>query len=214
MTTSIEHLIPALDSRGPQPAIVSYGPDGRTELSGRVLANWLIKNVNFLRDELMLEPEALMVIDMPPHWKRTVFTLSGWLIGAHVHVCGPGAQYEGETPDVLVTDNPGSDLATTADDVVVLEAVSLALSYSGELGAMDIDWVQAVRSHSDALTSPIETVSGPSSAEAPTMDRIALESPDTSDASSAIGAWLAGTAVITPTSALSPDRRRSEGLDE
>ena len=214
MTTSMR-IIDALQSRGPHSALVSYGNDGRMELSGHVLANWVIKSVNFMRDELMIEPGARIHIDLAPHWKRTVLHIAAWSIGARV-TCG-GVPNDDDAPmlPLVATSDPLSAWARLGEDVLVLEPVSLSLRYSGQLHDMQIDWVQAVRAHSDALNAALDTYSGPQPAPGFTVQpgaRVLLEDIDGADAPLALAAWLAGASVLAPASRISDAARASEGL--
>ena len=65
-------LLQSLDRMGTTPALVSYAEDGRTELSGRVLANWIIKSINFFANELLVDEGFTLVLDLPPLFKRSV----------------------------------------------------------------------------------------------------------------------------------------------
>lgn len=187
-------VLSALESRGPRPAFTCFSADGRTELSGHVLANWLIKNVNLLRDELLVEAGAHLVVQLPAHWKRTVMVLSGYLAGLEVTVHEPGENVEAD-PDIVATDTPGSALAERADDVLALEPVSLALTFSGELGPMDLDWLQSVRSHPDTLTAPLGPWSGPAPAAAAAREDQVLTQIDTRELPLALATWLRGEPV-------------------
>ncbi|MDO5661985.1 MAG: hypothetical protein Q4G40_04750, partial [Brachybacterium sp.] len=84
MTDTGRALLGALTARGPQPALIWYGPEGRTELSGAVLANWLIKSVNHLADEVMLDAGDAVTLQMPAHWKRFVLATAARMLGAEV----------------------------------------------------------------------------------------------------------------------------------
>lgn len=187
-----EQLLRALERTGPHPVLAWYGEAARIELSGHVLANWVIKAIGHLHDEIALEPGELVVIDLPPHWKRLVLALAAWALGAEVRVLerggaagaderaapGPASGREGAPdgramPDgladvrVLVTDRPGSGLAGSADEVLALEPVSLAPRFSGELPPLVHDWLAEVRGSSDRLGVVLPAWSGPSAGAAP-----------------------------------------------
>lgn len=214
-------LLTALEARGSSPALIWYGQDGRTELSGHVLANWLQKNVNFLRDELFAQVGASLAVMMPPHWKRTVMQLSGWLLGMDTQVgnSAGGAAFAADAA-VLATDSPALDGADEAEELVLLDPVSLALRFSSEVPPLAHDWLPAVRGHGDVLNEPVTQWSGP------TQDAVAsaasgvtgpdspmmLEDVSGADAAAAIAQWLAGGCVIAPASALSAADRAGEGV--
>ena len=139
-------LLGALERGGPHPALAWYGEAARIELSGHVLANWVIKSIGHLHDEIALEPGETVVLDLAPHWKRLVLALAAWSLGAEVTVLErPLAAAAAESPRVLVTDRPDSPLAGSADEVLALQSVSLALRYDGALPALAHDWVSEVR---------------------------------------------------------------------
>ncbi|WP_422115085.1 hypothetical protein [Brachybacterium sp. UNK5269] len=58
-------LLGALERSGPNPALAWYGEAARIELSGHVLANWVIKSIGHLHDEIALEPGETVVLDLP-----------------------------------------------------------------------------------------------------------------------------------------------------
>lgn len=165
-------LIHALEVTGPRPAIAWHGNDGRLELSGHVLANWIIKATNHLRDELMLDPGAVVALAMPPHWKRLVIALAAWSVGASVRVLGPDgveghlpaadADQDDQEPAVLVTDRPAE--ALEAEETLAVDPLSLAMRFSGELPPMVHDWVVEVRGHADQPTEALDQWSGPAPA--------------------------------------------------
>lgn len=172
-------LIRALESTGPRPALAWHGHDGRVELSGHVLANWIIKAGNHLRDEVMLEPGGVVALAMPPHWKRLVIALAAWSIGAEVRMLGAGSAGLGADgaeepalgtdidqevePAVLVTDDPAG--SPEAEETLAVDPVSLAMRFSGELPPMVHDWVVEVRGHADEPTDALDLWSGPEPAE-------------------------------------------------
>src|SRR5699024_7548407 len=81
-------LLSALESTGPRPALAWYGEAARIELSGHVVANWVIKAIGHLHDEIALDPDDEVVVDLPPHWKRLTLAVACWALGARVTVLG------------------------------------------------------------------------------------------------------------------------------
>ena len=55
----------------------------RIELSARVLANWVAKAANLLRDDLDAGPGSVVRLDLPPHWRTPLLGLRG-LVGGRV----------------------------------------------------------------------------------------------------------------------------------
>ena len=80
-----------------------------------MLANWVAKAANLLRDDLDVGPGSVVLLDLPPHWRTLYWAFAAWSVGACVEVpdhrttadAGQGAargrRVRG-TPDVVVTD--------------------------------------------------------------------------------------------------------------
>src|SRR5699024_1059627 len=166
-------LVSALESTGPRPALAWYGEAARIELSGHVVANWVIKAIGHLHDEIALDPDDEVVVDLPPYWKRLTLAVAGWALGARCTVLGreAGAAPEplagAEEPRVVITDRPGSPLAETADEVLAVEAVSLAPRFGAELPPLAHDWLVEVRGSSDRLGVALPPGSGPAAEGVP-----------------------------------------------
>lgn len=223
-------LLAALEATGPLPALVWHGEDGRTELSGRVLANWVVKATNHLSDEVALTADDALVLDLPAHWKRLVLALAGWSLGAHVAIAsrrasGPGSDgpvaVTGQT--VVATDDGDGEPAAEADEVLVLEPVALSLRAPGGLPALAHDWAQEVRGAGDALGVAVGPWSGPvprattsAGTSSPGAGDAALlvegdGADEGADAALMIGAWLRGARVVGPAGSVDEASRRAEG---
>jgi len=222
-------LLDPLEALGPLPALAWHGESSRIELSGHVLANWVIKAIGHLHDEVALEVGDVVVLDLPPHWKRLVLALAVWSLGGEVvtlprSLSGrPGhaerdeaaeAVPEGvEDPRVVVTDRPGSALADSADEVLAVQALSLAPRYDGELPPLVRDWVLEVRGSSDRLSVPLPAWSGPVPlATAGSAARLLVEADGLDVVPRLLGAWAAGGGVVGPASAVSDHRAAEEGV--
>lgn len=207
-------LLQELAAAGSVPALVSYAEDGRTELSGRVLANWIIKSINLFANELLVDEGFTLVLDLPPHFKRSVLQIAAWHLGANVFIAG--ADDLPEQIDVLATSRPDTALAEHAEDVLVLEARALSLAFPGEIPPLALDWVQAVRAAGDALEVPLTTFTGPQPVPHRARGdahRVGLEDIDREDAAAAIAAWCERRTVVTPLSRLDVATRAAEGLE-
>ncbi len=207
-------LLESLDRMGTTPALVSYADDGRTELSGRVLANWIIKSINLFGTELLVDEGFTLVLDLPAHFKRSVLHIAAWHLGARVYVVGTGEVPE--NIDILATAREDSPLMERADDVLMLEPRALSLAFPGHIPPLALDWVQAVRSAGDHLEVPLATFSGPAPSprtEWASARRVGLEDIDLGDAAAALAAWTEGRTVLTPLSRLDAATRAAEGLD-
>ncbi|MGY5765932.1 TIGR03089 family protein [Brachybacterium sp. DNPG3] len=226
-------LLEALERTGPRPALAWYGEAARIELSGHVLANWVTKAIGHLDAELALLPGELVVLDVPPHWKRLVLALAAWSLGAEVRIppAGADASAEGaagtgpedEEIRVLATDRPDSSLADDADEVLALDAVSLAPRFSGALPPLVHDWASEVRAHPDALGVPLPAWSGPAPAPVP-ADSDASSAPDARAprllvpddglpvVAETLGALLAGGGIVGPASEVDAAQAADEGV--
>lgn len=222
-------LLDALEALGPTPALAWYGEASRIELSGHVLANWVIKAIGHLHDEVALESGDMVVLDLAPHWKRLVLALAAWSLGGQVVVLprtgaedpSPelpvGALSGGvEEPRVLITDRPDSPLADTADEVLAVQGVSLAPRYDGELPPLVRDWLVEVRGSSDRLGVALPAWSGPTPApgtgEVAAAPRLLVAEDGLASAASVLGAFLAGGGIVGPAAAVGPERADAEGV--
>ena len=123
----IKHL-----AASPRPAVIHYGADGRTELSGRVAVNWATK-VTHLLDSYGVSAPGTIFVDVPVTWRSTVLALGAawaeldWTTDA-------------EDADAILTDQPDEHMAAAAEIFVThQETVDPAL--------VDID--DEVLSHPD-----------------------------------------------------------------
>lgn len=207
-------LLQSLDRMGTTPALVSYAGDGRTELSGRVLANWIIKSINFFANELLVDEGFTLVLDLPPHFKRSVLQIAAWHLGATVSIAG--VDDLPEHIDVLATSHPDTALAERAEDVLVLEARALSLAFPGEIPPLALDWVQAVRAAADDLEVPLGAFTGPSPTPRPdwgSARRVGLVDIDLQEAAEALAAWEEGRTIVAPYAKLDAATRAAEGLE-
>ena len=234
-------LLDPLEALGPLPALAWHGEASRIELSGHVLANWVIKAIGHLHDEVALEPGDVVVLDLPPHWKRLVLALAAWSLGGEVvtlprRLAGDGPRAgqdapEGtevpapedepaealpervEDPRVMVTDRPGSALAGSADEVLAVQPVSLAPRYDGELPPLVRDWVLEVRGSSDRLSVPLPDWSGPSrAASSERAPRLLVEGDGLGVVPRLFEAWAAGGGVVGPAASVTDHRAAEEGV--
>ena len=222
--TSIQ-LLTALERSGPRPALAWYGEAARIELSGHVLANWVIKSIGHLHDELALEPGEAVVLDLPAHWKRLALALAAWSLGADVTVLDRIAEHEHEHehesapagPRVVATDRPDSALAADADEVLALDAVSLAPRFGGALPVLAHDWVAEVRASPDQLGVDLPAWSGPTPSLATqvadgTVPRLLVAGDGLATAPAVLAALLAGGGIVGPEVAVGEDRAQEEAV--
>ena len=234
-------LLAALEQLGPRPVLAWYGEASRIELSGHVLANWVIKAIGHLHDEVALEEGDVVVLDLPPHWKRLVLALAAWSLGADVTVLPRPAEADAEAegaaeadvastqaareealaqiedPRVVVTDRPDSDLADSADEVLAVQPVSLAPRFDGDLPPLVRDWVVEVRGSSDRLGVALPDWSGPASAvgaeaEASATTRLLVPGDGLEVPERLLGLLLAGGGLVGPAASVSAHQADEEGV--
>lgn len=215
---SLPPLLTSLEALGPRPALVWYGEESRIELSGHVLANWVIKSVGHLDAEIMLEHGDLVLLDLPPHWKRLVLALAVWGLGARVAVGGGeiGDDPEGEAR-VLATDRPATAAhAEDADEVLALDPRSLSLRFDGELPPLVHDWAQEVRAHPDHLATALGPWAGPAPSPLPAAlaedpgARLLVAADGLTDPGPLLTALLEGRGIVGPSESVTPQQAQQE----
>ena len=137
----------------------------RIELSARVLANWVAKAANLLRDDLDVGPGSVVLLDLPPHWRTLYWAFAAWSVGACVEVPlhrttadaghGPAPSAAGAAaPDVVVTD--AVDVAATAPEAVLVTLAALARSAGGPVPAGVVDEARELATHGDVFDGGAE----------------------------------------------------------
>ena len=132
----------------------------RIELSARVLANWVAKAANLLRDDLDVGPGSVVVLDLPPHWRTLYWALATWSVGACVevpaHRTSPDAGHDPVpsaaapvAPDVVVTD--AVDAAAAAPEAVLVTLAALARSAGSPVPAGVVDEARELATHGDVF---------------------------------------------------------------
>ncbi|MBZ2196432.1 TIGR03089 family protein [Occultella gossypii] len=144
------------------PRLTWYGPDGeRVELSGRVLANWVIKATNLLTEDAVAGPGVVVGVELPVHWRGLVWSLAALRAGAAVALGDgngtdpvPRADGAGPEADTVVTDRPaGAHGRVRAGGAVIAVALpALARSFDGPLGSGVIDGAADLMTYPDVLT--------------------------------------------------------------
>ena len=132
----------------------------RIELSARVLANWVAKAANLLRDDLDVGPGSVVLLDLPPHWRTLYWAFAAWSVGACVEVpthrtsadagAGPASSAAATAvPDVVVTD--AVDVAAAASEAVLVTLAALARSAADPVPAQVVDEARELATHGDVF---------------------------------------------------------------
>lgn len=157
------------------PRLTWYGShSSRVELSGHVLATWVVKMTQALADLGEAGTGTRVLLDMPAHWRSLAWGLGVWTAGACVVLPArpdaPGvdaapAPADGAPVDVVLTDHPGRWAEFAADGGVLLaqEMDDLALSWRGDhLRPGVVDAAAEVLGYPDRIDSvPIPLSSDP-----------------------------------------------------
>ena len=136
-----------------RPRLTWYGDDGeRVELSGAVVENWVNKTTNLLVEEFDASPGTRILLDLPAHWRTTVWALAAWRVGATVVLVGDDdtAEPAATRPDVVVTTRPGRWSGTRAD-LVAVALPALARRFDADLPAGAVDAASAVMTYGDQV---------------------------------------------------------------
>ena len=168
-TTPAELLRALVDADPGRPRITVYDDTDsptrgeRIELSARVLANWVAKAANLLRDELDVEVGSVVRLDLPPHWRTLYWALATWSVGACVEVplhrgtdavAGPSAAASASArADVVVTDavDVASAVSAASGDAVLVTLAALARSAGSPVGAGVVDEARELATHGDVF---------------------------------------------------------------
>lgn len=138
-------------THGAEPLLTYYDllSGERTELSGISFLNWVDKTSNLLVDEQLLEPGAIIDLQLarsaPGHWMTFVVELAAWQVGAQVRVRASGGPC-----DLLVLgpDWPDHD-RSQAEVVLACSLHPLGLGFTTALPAEVADYSLEVRGQSD-----------------------------------------------------------------
>jgi uncharacterized protein (TIGR03089 family) len=118
----------------------------RVELSARVLANWVAKAANALRDEWDVQPGDVVALDLPPHWRSLYWAFAVWSVGAGVLV-GSGAP--GTEAVGIVTTDPGH--VDRAPDAALVTLAALARGATEPVPPGVMDEARELATHGDVF---------------------------------------------------------------
>lgn len=208
--TSIRDLLAALPaSAAARPRLTWYGAgQERVELSGRVLANWVVKATNLLVEEADAGPGVRVRLDLPAHWRTVVWAAATWNAGGEARlarvdpddVTGTGPPAPGED-DVaaVVTDRPAEaqqDAGRAGAVVIAVALPALALRFAGPTAPGALDGAADLMTYADTLgwAPPLEPA-------APALDGRVTHGALLAWARTTAGAapWPAGARVLIDT---------------
>ncbi|MFL6179104.1 MAG: TIGR03089 family protein [Actinomycetes bacterium] len=158
MTFTTSHLPAylqnALSSDPARPRLTYYDDVSteRVELSAQTLANWVIKTMNLLVEDVGVEAEARVSLHLPAHWLTAVWLIAADGVGAHVDVAAPNdgmVELPGrdDLQDFVVVDT-GLSL-----EVFAVSLAPMAMPLGAALPANSRDFCAEVRTMPDQLTS-------------------------------------------------------------
>ena len=146
--TPTDPLQPGADLIGhlaasPQPAIIHYTAEGRTELSGRVAINWATKTTHLIDSYGIASPDT-MVVDVPVTWRSVVLTLG---VAWGDVTCSADA----DDAAAVLTDRPEQYLTTPGE---------IFVTHQKEVDPALINLDDEVLSHADQPLLPVPDIIG------------------------------------------------------
>lgn len=147
----VNALLTANQRTGRHPQLTWYGHDGRIELSGDVLTNWINKTTNLLVEDIAIDPGETVRIDLPPHWRTLVWQCATLLAGGALDFTPPAHQPP-HLARVIATNRPDEIAAVSPQsEIYAVSLAPLARTFGAPLPPHVIDAGPAVMGNSDAL---------------------------------------------------------------
>lgn len=101
---------------GTAPALTWYSPDGRVELSGKVVATHLAKISSYLTDEVWLNPGDELLLDVPAAYKQVLWGLGSLVAGLKVTIDDETSPAHPDSPRAVLTNRPKKWLSDSPCD--------------------------------------------------------------------------------------------------
>jgi uncharacterized protein (TIGR03089 family) len=130
----------AADPSGPLLTMYDDATGERIELSATTLDNWVAKTANLIQDS-GVEPGALAVVLLPPHWQSAAILLGCWSAGLAV-------TFDAEPAEVAFASADRLREAAGADEVYGLSLAPLAAPLRPAPDGV-ADYATEVRGHGD-----------------------------------------------------------------
>lgn len=146
----------------------------RMELSAASLGNAIAKTAGLLRDDMDVQPGAVIAIHLPLHWQRAVWLGACAATGA---IYAPGLAPE--ECDVCVVDRAHIDLVGRAPEDVLVSLAPFGLPEPGGAPVGVVDAAVAMRAHPDTFAPvsppaeemPLTRMDGAAMSQGDLMDR-------------------------------------------
>lgn len=138
----------ATNPAGPRLTVYDEAAGTRMEFSALTLDNWACKVANMLDEEFELEPDAVILLDLPVSWQAAVIALGTYNSSRTPLFDAP----EGATPDLVFTTMDGAQAWSGIPDVVVVSADPFGrgvVESGGELPEGTVDFGPTVRFYGD-----------------------------------------------------------------
>lgn len=140
----------ALQQTGAKPAITWYDQQGRLELSGAVLRNWIIKSSNMAVEELELESDQVALLDLPLHWRTLIWAAAIWHTGAGVEFSALPDDARPPAPEVIISTAPAKHTGLPATTLLAAQSMgALDRAFAGDLPPGVLDATAQVRGFAD-----------------------------------------------------------------
>ena len=139
----------------PQPAIIHYSAEGRTELSGRVAVNWATKTTHLIDSYGIASPDA-MLIDVPVTWRSVALTLG-------VAWCDVTCIQDADDAAAVLTDRP-EDYPQAPGEIFV--------THCDEVDPALVNLDDEVLSHADQALLPVPDIIGNALSQAAIPDEV------------------------------------------
>jgi uncharacterized protein (TIGR03089 family) len=151
--TVVSALAKAVEQHPGRPLLTFYdGSTGeRIELSAVSVDNWVNKIANLFSDQLMLDPDELVGLSLPPHWQAWVTLLGSWTAGLRVSL---GEQLPADATVSVVGPAALASAVKAHGTVVACSLEPLGAPFRRPLPTGWLDFAREVPGQPDLLMAP------------------------------------------------------------
>jgi uncharacterized protein (TIGR03089 family) len=152
------YLQSALSSDSARPRLTYYddATGERVELSAQTIANWVIKTMNLLIDEVGVESETRVSLHLPAHWLTAVWLIAADGVGARVDTDPRVDDLEDGAPDRAIASDVVEVDTGFGSEVFAVSLAPMAMPLGATLPPGTRDFCAEVRTMPDQLGSPPE----------------------------------------------------------